>query len=505
MARDVLRRTSSLSRWTFVALGVTLACYMANAFLGALNQDEGWYLYAARCVMGGELPHRDFFFTQGKIMPIVYACFGWLWSAFGVLGGRLFTSFLSFLALMIADSALVSCCTKSEERKLVRLILWSLLGVNLWYTYFTCIPKAYGLCTLGIAIGLRLLTGLREKNGVDTVCCLLSGVVFALLADVRFSMGGLVPAIAGWLWTQRSWMGRWAWGYFSFAACGTWCVLFLPEVLFHQDAFWEAVRFHAQRESLGMFGRIGCIARLGRFNPLLTFAGCLMGWMLIAKKPSLRMTTESRSGFLQLWLLCAIVLGSVHILAPVPYDDYFIPALLPFAMAIAFGFSRLPFDSMRAALAKTVFLSAATLTICASPVAQDWIVSGKDRLWVQIKTKPDLFVLWDVAKRVRLEAVRLQEETLWTQDTYLAVEAGLKVPKGLEMGPFSKPMPLDTAPRLAAWSGYTFAFHYPQLSPAADQRMRIEQLQKVYSHSLLHVPAFGQGGTPLTVAERVTQ
>ena len=30
---------------------------------GALNQDEGWYLYAAQLVREGRFPYHDFFFT----------------------------------------------------------------------------------------------------------------------------------------------------------------------------------------------------------------------------------------------------------------------------------------------------------------------------------------------------------------------------------------------------------------------------------------------------------
>lgn len=502
MSNELTEKTKPLTSWAFAVLGITLMCYVANAFLGMLNQDEGWILYAAREVMRGDLPHRDFFFTQGKLMPIVYACFGWLWSAFGVLGGRLFTALLSLSALLVADRAIVSCCVRLEERKLVRLVFFSFLGINLWYTYFTCIPKTYGLCTLGIAIGLRLLTGLREKGGIDLWCVLSAGCVFAGLADVRLSMGVLVPAIGGWLFWQRAWAGRWNWAWFLLAAGVTWCLLFLPEILLWKSAFVEAYAFHAQREPMGFVGIIGCLARLCRFNPLLVTVGGLILWLAITKKPSLRSLTESRAPFLQLWTVCAVALIGVHLMAPVPYDDYLLPALLPLAMAEAFAFSRLPFDSMRMALAKVFVLLSCLLTIGASPIAQDWFVSGKDRFWVNFKEKPDLFLLWDVAEVVRAEAQRLNEDTLWTQDTYLAVEAGLKVPCGMEMGPFSKPQPMTFAPKLAAWSGYTFALRYPMLSPTSDRAQKLQELQHVYALQILDVPRFGQGGTQLTVAER---
>ena len=70
-----------LRRWALAALGLTVVMLVLNVWFGPLNQDEGWGLYAARRVMAGEVPHRDFFYTQGLLYPIVYAAFGWAWSA----------------------------------------------------------------------------------------------------------------------------------------------------------------------------------------------------------------------------------------------------------------------------------------------------------------------------------------------------------------------------------------------------------------------------------------
>ena len=70
------------------------ACLSVVALLwGGLNQDEGWYLYAAQLVHDGKLPYRDFFFTQGPTMPFVYSVLSPLWRSAGsplqgLLGGR---------------------------------------------------------------------------------------------------------------------------------------------------------------------------------------------------------------------------------------------------------------------------------------------------------------------------------------------------------------------------------------------------------------------------------
>ncbi|HPB11670.1 MAG TPA: hypothetical protein PLT74_10450, partial [Kiritimatiellia bacterium] len=67
----------------FCVAAASLALYAAAVWFGNLNQDEGWYLYAARAVADGRLTYRDFFFTQGPVMPYLYGLFAPLWSPHG--------------------------------------------------------------------------------------------------------------------------------------------------------------------------------------------------------------------------------------------------------------------------------------------------------------------------------------------------------------------------------------------------------------------------------------
>ena len=59
----------ALAVFAFAVLGA------AAVWLGGLNQDEGWYLYAANLVAEGKMLYRDFFYTQGPAMPSVYKSF----------------------------------------------------------------------------------------------------------------------------------------------------------------------------------------------------------------------------------------------------------------------------------------------------------------------------------------------------------------------------------------------------------------------------------------------
>ena len=71
---------STYAPWLFAAVLAVCAAVLAVWF-GGLNQDEGWYLYAAQMVRAGKLPYRDFFYTQGPTMPFVYAVLAPVWLA----------------------------------------------------------------------------------------------------------------------------------------------------------------------------------------------------------------------------------------------------------------------------------------------------------------------------------------------------------------------------------------------------------------------------------------
>ena len=92
-----------LRAYWLLALGAFGVLGAAAVWLGGLNQDEGWYLYAANMVADGKMPYRDFFFTQGPIMPFVYSAFVGVWKAWGLLGARLFTLALGAVGLLLAS------------------------------------------------------------------------------------------------------------------------------------------------------------------------------------------------------------------------------------------------------------------------------------------------------------------------------------------------------------------------------------------------------------------
>ena len=87
--------------WAVALFSALVLCAVALWF-GALNQDEGWYVYAAQLVAEGLLPYRDFFFTQAPVMPVVYSAFDCVWEAFGLLGARVLTLGFGLFSIVFA-------------------------------------------------------------------------------------------------------------------------------------------------------------------------------------------------------------------------------------------------------------------------------------------------------------------------------------------------------------------------------------------------------------------
>jgi len=505
MARDEDRVERSLCRWCLAAIAAAVLCFAAATVWATLNQDEGWYLYAARQVLQGRLPHRDFFFTQGLGFPVFYALFAWFWSPMGVLGGRLLTALISLTAIFVSAETVARSCRKLADAWCARLLLWSFLGLNLWYVSFTTIPKTYALCALWLALGFRALATIRDARGVLPPWAAASGFCLTMAAGARLSMGVALPVAGLWLLVKRDWIGRRVWIWFALGGAAGLFLAAGVDFLLWPEAFKEMLAFHAARESVGWLGIPGSLARLFRHNPLLTACLLLLGYLRATGKPALK-APGARSGFVGLWLACAAALGAVHLAVPVPYDDYQAPTVFLLAMAGASAFCALPFESLRLALVRGIALAALCVTVAGSPVLEQWVCQGKDRLWVRWRAEPELFALRRAAAVVR-EALDRHgcPNVLLTQDAYLAVEADAALPEGYEMGPFMPPQEgIPAGVAVAAWSGYAFAMDFPSLSrrPEPARNVALRRWRDAFPETLAVLPGFGQGATELTIAFR---
>lgn len=510
---------SSWRFWICAALCSGLAYWLVNAVFAPLNQDEGWYLLSAQNVaLRGQVPYRDFLFTQGPVFPFVYACLHPIWGGLGVLGGRLLSALFGFLAAVLAaDAARVAVSEGKGEGGLPAFFaVFSLTAFLPDFNSFTAIPKTYALSALLLCLGFRLLAS-RDVAWYKGV---LAGISFAAAAGTRISL--CVVAAAFWAVlaaddisarkTRRLWQFPSLW-----MAIG--CLLFLVPVygtilLTEGERFFFSQLYHAARSGSGAMGwlilRAGFVSLSLQGAYPLFLAACLIpaipgGGRWRALPPVVRGAGVAFAAMMV-----------VHLLVPFPYNDYNTP-VLPIG-ALFFGSClclRLPGVRTRLALPLLVAVGGFCL---ASPLCMKWVGGQQHLFWFTTDAVPQVFRLREAGAWIR--ARNPEGAPLFTQDAYLAVEAGCSVVPGMEMGPFSlfpglpdeqarkhhchTPATIvqaleTTSAAVAAVSGYTFSIACPSTDPVPEETRQalLAALEERFGKPVAEMPSFGQQRTTL--------
>ena len=482
----------ALAVFAFVVLGV------AAVWLGGLNQDEGWYLYAANMVAEGKILYRDFFFTQGPFMPRFYESARCVWDAWGLLGARILTLAIGFVGICFATGLARSLAPEGRKVE-ASLITFLLLGCNLYHLYYVAIPKTYALASMLVMMGFFLLA-----VGKHACFQVAAGLVLAYAAGTRISLGVLLCAVGLWLLLSKQWKSL------LWFCVGGFCGLasvYLPYLCDPgaRAGLIAAQQYHAARGGFDLVWAIGSVSRLVRWY-LPVFIALGLG---VAGTCRTSETSRMKGAGILLWGFLAVFV--VQMLAPFPYEDYQVPIMGLLAVHAAVKLVSTAVDSSR--LLTMVIL---TLGLCftnsfGSPLLEKWMTNGQDRFWSLKKEKCELAQLRDVAKRI--EAQDPGGKTLLTQDLYLAIETGRTVPKGLEMGPFAmltdeewKKLLTETAPTncaVAALSGYAFAIEPPVCKERSiEKQMEYWTLLKQSYKLVDREEMFGQNATTLLMLKR---
>ena len=520
-------RTQERIYWAF-ALTACAVLGGAAVWMGGLNQDEGWYLYAANLVSEGNVPYRDFAFTQGPVMPYVYAAFSLVWKTFGLLGARVFTLLIGLLGVVFA-TRLARRLAPEGAKDAAALVAFFLLATNLYHLYYLAIPKTYALASLFVLAGFWSMGtdgGLAHTAQNKTprpvwslFGSLVAGLCFALAAGTRISLGAILPVVGVWLLWRcfRGGPGAHAPASgaspladliaFCVGGFGGLAVVYGPFLLSPslREGLVAAQSYHAARGGFDPTWTVGSLSRLVRWY---------LPVFLVLGLGSFRHARVLLAAFLAVFC--------VQMLAPFPYEDYQVPVMALLAVFAASNFFEKSADG--AADGRTGKKEEGTgnkfggklllvLGVCyaaafGSPLLEQWTTNGKDRFWSLKKDRTELAQLRDVA--ALLESIDPGGKTLLTQDLYLAVEMNRKVPSGLEMGPFSVLTDLEwrnllttTECPLAALSGYTFAIEPPKCN---ERSMALQMdywnlLKRRYS-LVAREESFGQGATPLLILMR---
>lgn len=485
--------------YKYLAAAAFVILAAAAVVLGSLNQDEGWYLYAAKLVAEGKMLYRDFFFTQGPVMPVFYSFFSSIWDNYGIIGARVFTVLLGLLSLLFS-SHLAYRLAPDKAKKIASLLVFVLLGSNLYHVYYLAIPKTYALSSLALSAGFYLFSFIDSKRA--SLCVFFAGSALVLAAATRITLVLIPVVLFLYLLFNKERRGILV---FSFAlGCGIMALLaYLPYVC--DEATWQrfvlAHFYHASRGSFDLMLFIGSLSRIVRwYLPIWVLLGLSFAFPDFG--------TDKKSHLL---LVSFAVVAFVQFLAPFPYDDYQVPIMPLIAVYTAVRISAVKFPVLLLALGMTWALS------FGSPLLESFMTAGQDRFWVVRKDSPDVFALRRVAKEI--ERLDPDGKMLLTQDLYLAIETNRNVPEGFEMGPFSYWGEIENAPglndkklleylrnppcKVAALSGYTFAITAPSCveTPVKKQVKFFEEVKKNYK-LVSKTPNFGQNSTSLMILSR---
>lgn len=498
----------SYKKYWLLSLLASIFLAVAAVWLGGLNQDEGWYLYAANLVAEGKMLYRDFFYTQGPLMPLVYSPFKFIWNSFGLLGARVFTSFLGFAGIAVAVLTAAQLLPDNRSRS-AKLMVFALLACNLYHLYYLSIPKTYALASLFVALGYlfyarALASGeCKARYGLFTV----SAALLAMAAGVRISLGLLLPVCGLVLLFNYS---RLKWSFLFFGIGGfAGLLLVYGAFLCDAEAFQglcAAQKYHAARGGFSPVLAVGSLSRLVRwYVPMFIIAGlAVVGGGV---KNFFRSAPEAaRCAFLAMSIGALSVIG-VQMLAPCPYEDYQVPlmGLLTVSCVVAFQYGDV-FSSPVKALWLTIGLSFAVSF--GSPLLEEWMTDGQDRFWTLRKKDCEMALLREAAREI--ERLDPGGKTLLTQDLYLAIETGRRVPDGLEMGPFSmlsddewRDLLQNAECPVAALSGYTFAIDPPVCGERpADEQIEFWNIVKSRYSYAGQIDGFGQNSTSLLLLKR---
>lgn len=460
----------------FVVLGA------ASVYMGGLNQDEGWYLYAANLVSEGRVPYRDFFFTQGPVLPYVYSVFSGVWRVCGLLGARVFTLIIG--GLSIAFTVLLA----DRLKKRAGIVVFSLLALNLYHLYYLAIPKTYALCALFVSISFYLLS----FEGLLTA--FVAAFALGLAAGTRISTGAILPVVGIALLLGN--FRNWRWAAFGIGGVLSLAIVYGP-FLFDASAregLMAAQAYHAARGGSDLAWTIGSLSRFVRwYLPLVIIFS-----FSVRKVPI---------GLSRVMLLAFLVVFIIHMAAPFPYEDYQVPIVGLMAVVAAVEFVEATSNYKHVCF---LSLGLAFATSFGSPLLEKWMTNGQDRFWSIKKPATEISELRRVAHQI--EALDPKGATLLTQDLYLAIETNRKVPEGLEMGPFA--MLDDEAWRrllvsaherypIAALSGYTFAIEPPSCRERdVARQLEYWRILEASYQQVAREECFGQNATTLLILKR---
>lgn len=449
---------------SIAALLVYLSSAGFHVFYGGMNTDEGFYAIATRAVANGEVPYRDFGFTQPPLVLYVNAlplrAFG-----FGLFALRAINGLWTGLAMLVAA---LWIARRTRPSWGIALVL--VFALSAPWMYFSHLGKTYGFTSLVILLATWAFLALPRGGIRNSVL----GVLLVVGLGTRLPC---VPCVII-LWLLALWPGGrptlselgGALGSVILAST----VFILPFWLMapEQMKFW-VVDFHRASVPVRDWQM--------HWQDIVTLAPAVWALVIVAILIAVlrrRLVTRETGA-----LLASAVALIANLFSRGAYEEYGVPFLLPLAVAAA----PIVFDQLKtqAAMVSVVFFVVLlTANLVTAPIVTARMVPdrvGTPSQWLTPRSLPYNSAL----PRQIASAVRIIETTLAPNAPFigsnliLAAETGRSVPRELRMGAFTvtDEMPAGRAARLhlATRNQLDFWYRSPEVTTLSFfQRMDLD-------------------------------
>jgi len=413
---------------------VVAAVYFVR--FGRINHDEGWGLYAAQLVFDGYLPYRDFPFYQAPLLPVLYGLPQWLIG--GIAAGR-WTSFAASAVMCGLAFRL------AYERGGVPAVAFFIVGLAgaplaLWALVTTRTEPLSALFLVAAAFFL-LRPRPRRRDGMMAT---LAGV---LAAATRISLVPAAFVIAAWAIRRCANARADAMRMIAPALVVSFAIAFVILSGGVERAWVNLVEIQSQRHeqfdppiafdsAAWLASRWDCLVELSSEFGIVSVLACIasLAWMTVwlLRRPS---TSAQGSSCAAGPVALLVWVAWLPNLAPrTIYPVYFVP-VMPLVLVLGgWGIAALRARWLGTGIHRKWWDGAALLVGFAVVLIQGTTFVGRRDVWT-VPPPSDLQLLRAAAREV--EARVPAEAKLLTFDTYLAVEAGRRVPSGFEMSVFS--------------------------------------------------------------------
>lgn len=310
-----------------ILIGIHLLLLTIFAMVRIVDNDEGFYLSAAKQTAEGKTVYRDFFYPQMPYLPYLFAPLSGLGMA---------TLFLTRLAGVMASAItailfylLLIRMVSRQGMQIFVLCLYLFSGLVLsWHAVTKTYPWT-DLCLMA-----SLFFALHIPDGKGLLSAVLSGLAIALAVNIRLVLLPFIFLIGLHLYYASSKSLKRVLGYAAGVVAASIPMLFI----FFADSgrfLFDNLGFHLMRDPHTAFGqsllnRVVVLLKLA-VNPQIAILLALAVIAIASARGRKRPTAGSISSPLGLVTILAIGMAVIYLLPNPIHQQYFVQAV-PFAL-----------------------------------------------------------------------------------------------------------------------------------------------------------------------------